>query len=233
MAILIILNFEVFAIDLEIIHRVWACRNKYGFSLDDIAFLTDSDINLLKAIEDPTRRITAKTAKMDKNGEYYLPKESIARYDLELFDFIRAIFFNESIDTFLPSVPLTEDKVTAQANCIIERGVRKLFIMSYNADGKEVAFYNYDKKLVSKISVKYVSDNDRIKKILEGFLFSGYFTEPKMAINIFRDIYSEYAIICKPVALRKVLRFFTSKRKSPRLKRYRLKNGHEVYEADI
>lgn len=225
-----VLIYNVYAIDLAVIYNVWRLRVASGYWITDIAFLMDEMPLHLKETENPTLKINAKTVFKDpESGVYTLPQRSISVYNLDQINIIRNIFYDQPLWRILPPKALADDEVSIRATHTSIKGKQKLLIEKIDLYGAAKKLYLFDESILPKNPVKFNINIEKIKSLLLHMMNNNYFDEPKLTIEIFRDMIDLFQTIPQPVVLSECISFYTSRHKGPRLKRYKTKGEYTTY----
>lgn len=227
MAKTIKLSYQSHAVSLHLIYRIWYWRNYSGYSLNDLAFLADIDLKLLRSIEDPTLR--AESAKQFDKTEYELPRISVGEYDLDQLDFIRGVFYQIELKDLVPKEFFSDDLIKITAVAEISPGKRQVKIYRSEPNGRLQLLYDFDKTGIAREPLNFSQNLERIKGITESLISLGYFDQPRLALEIYRQIINEYKLTPKPIILEKAIRYFTGKKKGIRLERQKKRDSHTLF----
>lgn len=201
----IIINYPIYAIDLHILLFLQECRERIGFTPDEVGFLIGTrNRQIIEEIEDPSLKLRLSPDKTSGKKPFFLTYRQLSVYDPELFNLCRLIYDFKLEDCF---------KYDSLPDDLIDVVFEKKHIPTgwqisiTRQDTQESFSYNID---TTNIPIDNDAETQTLHS-LEQLLNSPGFSTPTTALDIFLDLRQEHGKPFRPTYIERALNILTGK----------------------
>lgn len=201
----IVIEYQIYAIDLHIMQFLLKCRENDGFTADEVGFLVGSrNRQIIEEIEDPSLKLKLQPGATSGKDPFSLTYRQLSVYDPELFNLCRLIY-NFCIEECFKNGPFPEDLI----NVIFEKKpVPTGWQITITREDNKKSF-SYMKSM-SEVPGDGEAEAQALE-YLEGLLNSPGFSAPTTALDIFLDLRKKYGRTFRPAYIERALNILTGK----------------------